>query len=491
MSDDNEDLLSLQSFRRSIQYIATQGKKKTPYDFTKPRNDASSVKRSSSMGTDPKDKKIINSKRPSRRRSYTVGSSHSIAALTPTYRENDPILSFAGISAGLHRKLILERSFTRGLDGHGGRGVGRRDKILRDPHTDEDIYTWHPLQRRDNSIHFTEVDCREKIGHLLSINRSWGSEVESAKMIRRHSLEKQDNIVHFDRRNDTFSSTNPTREKKTHKDSKCSNARKLLRGRNPVDAFSIPDPKMLSMSTNVQSVATVSALKERQIDNDELQSPSPWAETKMRNNHVPSENRTERYLQRKSHPFYETDSSSFIFPSTASHIEAPHSSFTLNRHNAVPKWHSDCAHIRRMLRDQKNAHIENDFQGCFATPSSINHCIKARKDYRLGEVARSMSDLLTYSSGETGVNQNDYLHFISLLNPFDFAFIKRSNGQFTYAILADRFIDEDGKYGKKCGEECMRFVLSSDGTTKVIRRKFWLDMICLVNGSFSDVRVKI
>lgn len=151
----------------------------------------------------------------------------------------------------------------------------------------------------------------------------------------------------------------------------------------------------------------------------------------------------------------------------------------------MPKRHSDCTRNCGIFRDPKNDHTRNDSRERITSPGSDKHCTKAHKTYRLGEAARSTSDLLMYSPGETSGNQSDYFRIISSLNTFDFAFIKRSNGQFTYAILADRFIDKDRKHGGRRDEECMRFVLSSKGTTKVIRRKFWLEMIRLVNGSGS------
>ena len=78
------------------------------------------------------------------------------------------------------------------------------------------------------------------------------------------------------------------------------------------------------------------------------------------------------------------------------------------------------------------------------------------------------------------------------LQKHDFAFVKRSNGHYSYAILAYRTtsgddspshhndsmksIDNNGKGG----EEGMAFVMDNSGSTKMIRKKHWAEYVRLV-----------
>ncbi len=65
----------------------------------------------------------------------------------------------------------------------------------------------------------------------------------------------------------------------------------------------------------------------------------------------------------------------------------------------------------------------------------------------------------------------------SSLNALDFAFVRRSDGSWTYAIVAERVFHKDLGL-------VLRFVLDKKGTTKTIRRKYWEKGVRPVN-SFS------
>ena len=78
--------------------------------------------------------------------------------------------------------------------------------------------------------------------------------------------------------------------------------------------------------------------------------------------------------------------------------------------------------------------------------------------------------------GDTGKSQDMLkcypLHtweMIYSLQKHDFAFILRSNGSWTYAIIADR------------QEESIRFVVNTTGSTKTLFTRRWLDSIRVVN----------
>ena len=64
------------------------------------------------------------------------------------------------------------------------------------------------------------------------------------------------------------------------------------------------------------------------------------------------------------------------------------------------------------------------------------------------------------------------LEEMNSLRIHDFAFILRSDGRWTYAIIAER------------QENTIRFVVDNHGDTKTLSRKYWLTSIRLVNSEY-------
>ena len=88
-----------------------------------------------------------------------------------------------------------------------------------------------------------------------------------------------------------------------------------------------------------------------------------------------------------------------------------------------------------------------------------------RKDYILGDSVRSPSHMI----------MDPAIQAIGSLQKYDFAFIKRSDGSYSYAILAFRsFMPNKRGTGT---EECMTFVMKENGSTKVIRKKNWSEFV--------------
>eukprot|EP00956_Cyclotella_meneghiniana_P001360 scaffold1462_cov64-Cyclotella_meneghiniana.AAC.1 len=97
-----------------------------------------------------------------------------------------------------------------------------------------------------------------------------------------------------------------------------------------------------------------------------------------------------------------------------------------------------------------------------------------RDDYTLGEKARSASHMM------------DAIHPQSVyqLKNYDFAFVKRSNGSWTYAMLAHR------SRGISIEEEHMVFVLDEKGSRKVIDEKDWARFIRCLAESEDQITVE-
>ena len=96
-----------------------------------------------------------------------------------------------------------------------------------------------------------------------------------------------------------------------------------------------------------------------------------------------------------------------------------------------------------------------------------------RPDYKLGQTVRSTSHIKIPTSSQNAMQQ------VSTLMKYDFAFIKRSNGLYSYAILAYRSNDNKG--------ESLTFVMDDKGCTKMIRKKYWCEYIRLVNTDDLDL----
>lgn len=105
-----------------------------------------------------------------------------------------------------------------------------------------------------------------------------------------------------------------------------------------------------------------------------------------------------------------------------------------------------------------------------------------RRDYRLGQPARSPLHIIEEPTKE------DALQSISKLENHSFVFVKRSDGKWTYAVLAFRSLESFSKYAttgaedeKDVVEECMTFVMSDSGASKVIRKKHWAEFVRCVS----------
>ena len=107
-----------------------------------------------------------------------------------------------------------------------------------------------------------------------------------------------------------------------------------------------------------------------------------------------------------------------------------------------------------------------------------------RHDYNLGDTARSSSHMIIETDAQRAIES------IGTLSSHDFAFVKRSDGSYTYSILAYRssstHVDEESLItrppqlqGEEV-EESMTFVLSNAGCTKLIRKSQWNQCIRLV-----------
>ena len=100
-----------------------------------------------------------------------------------------------------------------------------------------------------------------------------------------------------------------------------------------------------------------------------------------------------------------------------------------------------------------------------AAPSTTS---LAHLNYVLGDVVKSDHHMIMPAS------ETEALQHGSRLNALDFAFVLRSNGSWTYAIVAERLFHKDLGL-------VLRFVLDKKGTTKTIRRKYWQKGVRPVN----------
>lgn len=102
-----------------------------------------------------------------------------------------------------------------------------------------------------------------------------------------------------------------------------------------------------------------------------------------------------------------------------------------------------------------------------------------RSDYSLGETLRSSAHMIIEPNSEQDVRAVD------LLKMHDFAFVKRSDGSYSFAILAFRSMEPMKKRAAENSsgamEECMNFVIGECGSTKMVHRRNWSKSIRLVS----------
>ncbi|KAL7520866.1 hypothetical protein ACHAWX_005563 [Stephanocyclus meneghinianus] len=115
----------------------------------------------------------------------------------------------------------------------------------------------------------------------------------------------------------------------------------------------------------------------------------------------------------------------------------------------------------------------------FERQNSDTRSTKSKQRYSLGDVARTPKHMIIHRSN------TEAIHSASLLKQYEQAFLKRSNGLWTLAILADRSLqptqrDSSHWYSEweidsatMDLEESMLFVINEHGATKTVGRKLW------------------
>jgi hypothetical protein len=114
----------------------------------------------------------------------------------------------------------------------------------------------------------------------------------------------------------------------------------------------------------------------------------------------------------------------------------------------------------------------------FERQNSDTRSTKSKQRYSLGDVARTPKHMIIHRSNTEAINS------ASLLKQYEQAFLKRSNGLWTLAIMADRSLQptqRDSHWYSEWEidsatmelEESMLFVINEHGATKAVRRSLW------------------
>jgi len=101
-----------------------------------------------------------------------------------------------------------------------------------------------------------------------------------------------------------------------------------------------------------------------------------------------------------------------------------------------------------------------------------------RVDYDLEETIRSQPHMIVAPTPQ------EALYAVEILQNHDFAFVKRSNGTYSYAILAEKPVQpvkRKRSNNQNSMEECMVFVLDGNVSTKIISRRYWGDLVWVVS----------
>jgi len=103
-----------------------------------------------------------------------------------------------------------------------------------------------------------------------------------------------------------------------------------------------------------------------------------------------------------------------------------------------------------------------------------------RRDYSLGVTARCLSHMII----DRTATPEQVFQSIDKLKALDFAFIKTSDGSYSYAILTCRTLEPLNSTRKSTSrilEECMVFLVSDAGSTVKLRKSRWVECVRLVS----------
>lgn len=135
---------------------------------------------------------------------------------------------------------------------------------------------------------------------------------------------------------------------------------------------------------------------------------------------------------------------------------------------------------------------QNTFQQYRTSHQNTPWRHSAHQDYKLGDAAHSRHHMVIEPTRSKATQAVD------TLSTNDFAFIKRSNGSYTYAMVCYRTksickgVQQElnsisfsslsiSPQGGPAEEETMTFLLSKDGCTKVLKKSQWGDYVRLVS----------
>ena len=123
------------------------------------------------------------------------------------------------------------------------------------------------------------------------------------------------------------------------------------------------------------------------------------------------------------------------------------------------------------LRDRHEPHHEQD-----TSNDAVRLKISSRgfrRDYSIGETIRSPSHMIPNSTFVEAFQE------VCAMKKHDFAFVKRSDGSYSYAILAFRSLEpsKDGNNTNNSLEEYMTFVVDTHRSIKVLKKEQWVEYI--------------
>ena len=134
---------------------------------------------------------------------------------------------------------------------------------------------------------------------------------------------------------------------------------------------------------------------------------------------------------------------------------------------------------KMLLRKLQQDELHSQAAEVFLSEQKIYGYNAYRDDYFLGDVIKSASHMITESTPERAIRA------VESLQMHDFAWVKRSNGNFTYAILAYRASNptlQEGTTSKHHNDEdFMYFVVNDTGATKMFPKSRWHDSIRLIH----------
>ena len=176
---------------------------------------------------------------------------------------------------------------------------------------------------------------------------------------------------------------------------------------------------------------------------------------------------------------------------TASTAQMTSTSSGVNRNLSERSSMSSIDSYPYVVTDNDPASTNQSIHSNSIKSQSSRNSIKPKWAYRIGQVSRSPNDMIIHRS------HFDAIDSVSMIQNMQQAFVKRSSGLWTCAVLVERALQptngkrwypewEIDNFKEAELEESMLFVINDDGSTKIVNKRNWGKFVRRMKADVND-----